>query len=920
MPDEAREAREFTHRVRALWRWWVLLEAVRHGGWLVAGLAGVFVLATLALLHPAGNAGFRPLLELGGWGAAATAGGLFFRRVSLHRPRRFARFAEERTGRTDNLWITLFEWENFPEACSGASVLFAALAERARRSLRMVRPLDLIGRRALVAPWVGASALWAGIGLSVGFFGPVFPAGTGAESGAAPYFRIHALPPAYTGLGRLDVSATSCDAQFPVGSEVFFRAFFRGQPAEAHLTDDSVPLGLLPCPDAEGCVQTSLRLDQTRNLLLHVEGRPPLRCALRAIEDHPPTVQVSETGEAAARFETGRAVSIEADDDHGLLGVTLEARIDGALRVRPLLQEGPGTRRSLTVSLLLDGRLLPLRPGDRVEYRVMASDASPAAGGQVTGSPVRTWEATSTAEATLAAMLDEEVSLLWRFVALLAAMQEAGTVPEWEKELTPLRAVTRRWRQVFDPPGRSEGRAARAVEQALLDPPETPGAALATLENLAWTWSEVVRDHVLGLVDVRRDYVESARSRLTPLLRAAEPSRDDIDLELARVRFHLARIEEIAKKYEIFLPDEGPTPRFGDATEAVSDWIERLDRGRELAAAGDWASLERLLGGLVGDTPPNPFGDAGSAGDRDWSLRVQGLQQRLRPMIDREHAILAGLEALETDEERALGHWAATNLAGVDGEIDVAIARLEAAVVRIPISTLIDDQIHTIKHYHTLAETMRIEWTARRYRPLRAALDELAGSLRVLRSDLYLNDLDVRPVQRVILKTDRLVELLERVLSYKSTILGEHGLAVLQSWQTEQELVRRGVEDVRGDVARLSRGHPEVDGVNDLLGEATLRAGEASRSLEQNRVDDGVRLGREVIELLEKAESVASAASGTMSARRRLLVRAGGHVEIAHRETSTRRLVDELAPYLRAAVPEEQRAKAERYFRFLLED
>ena len=920
MADAPRDPLEFTHRVRTLWRWWVLLEAARHAGWLIGGLAGVFVLATLALLHPAGSAAFRTLLEVGGWGVAAATGGLFFHRVSSHRPRRFARYAEARTGRSDALWITLFEWENFPEACSGSRVLFDALAEQARRTLRSVHALDLLGRRALLVPWLGAAALWAGVGLSVGFFGPVFPAAAGSEPGPAPYFRIHAIPPAYTGLGRLDVSATGCDADFPAGSDVFFSVYFRGRPAEVHLMDDDVPLGLLPCPDTEGCFQTALRLDQSRNLLLHVEGRPPLRCALRAQADRPPSVQVSETGGADARFESGRAVAVEAEDDHGLLEVRLEARIDGVDRTRVLLEDSEGTRRSVTLSAQIDGRLLPLRPGDSVEYQVAARDAAPSAGGQTTRSATRTWEAHSTAQATLEGLLDEEVALLWRWTSLLAALQEAGTVPEWEKELSPLQALARRWRTTFDPPGRSERRAAQVIEQALDTPPEEAGAAIEVVEELVWTWSDVVRDHVLGLVDLRREYIEGARTRLATLLKAEAPPRDEVDLELARVRYHLARIDETARTYAVFLPEAAPsTPSSGDSQE-VADWIERLERGRELAAAGDWTSLGRLLGGLVGDAPPNPFGDGAAAGDRDWSLRLQALQQRVRPLIEHERAILAGLEALAAEEEQALARWASTHLGGVDQEIDVELGRLEAAVVRIPISTLIEDQIHTIKHYHALAETMRHEWTARHYRPLREALAELADSLRVLRSDFYLNDLDVRPVQRVIRKTDRLTDLLDRVERYKSTILGERGRSVLQGWRDEQSAVRRGVEALGGDIARLSRGHGEVEGVGDLLDEAGRRADESGRSLDENRLDDGVRQGREVVDLLEKAEAATAAASGTLSARRRMLVRVGGHVEIAHGESPTRRLVDELTPYLRAAVPEPHRAEAERYFRFLLEE
>jgi|GEM_PF-6064757 len=920
MVDEGREPREFTRRVRTLWRWWVLLEAARHAGWLFAGLGGVFVLATLGLLLHAGNAGFRPLLEIGGWGTVALVGGLFFRRVSRHRPRRFARYAEERTGRTDNLWITLFEWENFPEACSGSSVLFEALAERARRSLRAVKPLDLVGPRAVAVPWAGALAVWAAIGLSMALFGPVFPAAAGSEPGAAPYFRIHAIPPAYTGLGRLDVSATGCDGDFPVGSEVFFSVFFRGRPAEVHLTDESVPLGLLPCPEAEGCFQTSLRLDQSRNLLVHVEGRPPLRCALRALEDRAPVVQVAETGEAEARFESGRAIAVEAEDDHGLLEVTLEARIDGVARVRPLLQDADGARRSLTLSLLLDGRLLPLRPGDAVEYLIAARDAAPSSGGQLTRSAPRTWEARSAVEATLAGLLEEEVEALWRWVHLLAALQEAGTVPDWEKELAPMQGLARRWRQVFDPQGRNERRAAQEVEQALETPPEDARTALETVEHLVWTWSEVVRDHVLGLVDLRREYIEGARTRLATLLKVPAPPRDEIDLELGRIRFHLARIEEIAGTYAVFLPEQAPGVKPDARGEDVSDWIERLERGRELAAAGDWASLERLLTGLVDDAPRNPFGEGDSAGDHDWSLRIQALQRRMPPLIDQEHALLTGLEALATEEEQALARWATTNLGGVDLEVEKVLTRLEADVVRIPISTLIEDQIHTIKHYHTLVETMRQEWSARHYRPLREALAELADSLRVLRSDFYLNDLDVRPVSRVLRKTDRLAELLDHVEHYKSTILGERGRAVLAGWQAEQAAVKRGVEALAVDVARLARGHGEGEGVGDLLDEAARRAEASRQSLQENRVEDGAQQGRDVVDLLEKAQSAAAAASGTLSARRRMLVRVGGHVEIAHGETPTGRLVDELSPFLRAAVPEAHRAQAERYFRFLLEE
>jgi len=920
MADGDRPPREFTQRVRTLWRWWVLLEVARHGGWLLVGLAAVFVLATLALLHPAGSGGFRLLLEIGGWVVAGAVGGLFFHRVSHHRPRRFARYAEARTGRSDNLWITLFEWENFPEACSGSSVLFEALAEKARRSFRAVRPLDLVGRRSLVVPWVGAGALWGGIGVSVALFGPVFPAAAGSEPAAAPYFRIHAVPPVYTGLGRLDVSATSCDADFPAGSDVFFSVYFRGRPAEVHLIDDSVPLGLLPCPDAEGCFQTALRLDQSRNLLLHVEGRPPLRCALRAQADRAPAVQISEPGTADARFESGRTVAVEAEDDHGLMAVQLEARIDGVERVRPLLQDTEGTRRSVTLSVQLDGRLLPLRPGDVVEYQVAARDAAPTAGGQVTRSTTHTWEADSTSQATLESLLDEEVGLLWRWTTLLAALQEAGTVPEWEKELSPLQALARRWRTLFDPPGRSERRAARQIEQALDAPPEDAGSAVETVEQLVWVWSDVVRDHVLGLVDLRREYIEGARTRLATLLKADAPPRDEIDLELARVRFHLASIEEIARTYAIFLPEATSAAATEAEGQEVSDWIERLDRGRELAAAGDWASLGRLLTGLVGDAPPNPFGDGAGAGDREWSLRLQALQQRIRPLIEHERGLLAGLEALAAEEEQALAQWASTHLGSVDSEIDLELTRLEAAVVRIPISTLIEDQIHTIKHYHALVETMRQEWTARHYRPLRDALVELADSLRVLRSDFYLNDLDVRPVQRVVRKTDRLTDLLDRVERYKSTILGERGRSVQLAWRDEQGAVKRGVEALGLDVARLSRGHGEVEGVGDLLDEAARRADASGRSLDENRLDDGVRQGREVVDLLEKAESATAAASGTLSARRRMLVRVGGRVEIAHGETPARRLVDELTPYLRAAVPEAHRAEAERYFRFLLEE
>lgn len=944
--SEPSRSREFTEDLMALRRTWMLVEALRHLGWLVFGLGSLFALSTTVLLFSGGPPLFSSLLFFGALALSAVVGVQLSRRYLSLGPRCFASFAERRLGRDDNLWITVLEWERFPEACSGAPQLFEALGARARTSLETARAFALLSPRELRAPWLGAAAVFLGIFVAWLGFAPIFPSVVHEDRAArVQYFRFRAIPPAHTGRGRVELVSSSCDARLPMGSELLFEVVFRHTPTQVVLSDGQGQLGLIPSPDTDRALSASFRLESSRNLLLYAEGMPPQRCSLQAIPDSPPLVSIADAAEQLAPFEEGRPVKVHADDDYGLREVRLGYRINGVAASRPLWDASASERHRFSMELLLDERTLPLQAGDQVEYWAEAFDNAPgvtgAPGGQTSLSKTGQWLARSERQATLDALIAEESELLWFWVRALGAALEGPSVtpaargagPDWARDLDTLQALVRRWEGVFSPLGRNERRVSALVDKGLRKTPHPGGEGRRFIEELVWLWSSVLRDHVLGLVDWHREAIDAARQRASALLSRPATARNEadspgfkhaLDLELARVQHHLLRIEEIAFEHEVLLPEASARSRLRSrerpvADEEVRDWIARLELAREFAGREDWDGLERSLAGLLSSSPENPFSGGDESQDRLWMERVRALHERVRPVLEHQRTVVDGIELLVQEEEQALARWAAENLPGFDEEVDLIVERLVAAAEGIPLSNQIENQIDTIKRNQALLDSMRQDWVERRYHRLQSDLEELKASFGLLQSDFYLNDLDGRPLRRVFRLLDRLALLLDRVERYKSTILGETGRRQLEEWEEEQAAVVRSVSGLQRGFREVSEGHPEVASLVDLASRATKQAKKARRGLSEHRAEQAINAGRDVNSLLEKLESACQAASGSMSLGQRMLVRVGGDVALSSRSSQGRRLQDLLDPYLKALVPTRYRHQAERYYQYLLE-
>ena len=906
--------------IRAIRRQWLVLESVRHLGWLLFVYAALYCLTTLALLHHAGGAVYLALTRAEAWAVAVGALGLLLVKAARHPPARLVALAERRAGREDNLWITAFEWETVPEACAGSRELFRSLADEARQTTEGLSAFSLVSLKELVFPYLWALLLLGGVSTSRALFRPIYPAGVVDSAGVgAQYFRVQAVPPAYMRMGRSEHIGSGCDLELPVGSDVHLRVYFRSPPGYVRMSDGSTGVPLIPCPDSDTCFGAAFHLDQARNLLLFTEGRPPIRCALGVSADRPPSVKLEARDADPPVFEDGLPLRLSAVDDHGIDRVMLRARVNGIEVARTLLPPtGDNARRSFSRDLTLDARLLPLRAADQLEIQVEAYDqgASPA---QVGRSERVRWRASSASMRAVSQLAEEEAGLLWRWVDHLAALSDTEVQPDWTVELAPLRRLTLSWKQLFSPISRHERKAIEQVEQDL----KVQGArahvtALSWTELLVWRWSRAVREHVSGLIDLYREELDGSRSRLEALLRSPAPTPREVRLELARARNLIARVDEVASRYADLLPGEegagGATPE-ADA----EDWIARLERADGLARGEDWEGLSRLLEGMVGLGGADPFAPGEGSLDRAWKMRLEALHQKLQGIAEHQLSVSSGVTKLQEERERALARWAAAHLTDVEEEIDLIVNRVRRGIEKVPISDLIDDEINTLKRYQMLQETMREDWAARRYRELDEGLTELVSSLRLLRSDFFLNDLDVRPIQHVLRLSDRMRLLLDRTRRYQPTILGEKGKVVLEEWQEEERSVRRDLRALEQGFERLSASLSEVSAMTHTASRAHDTARDAEAALEENRVEDALKHGQQVSELLDQLGQACRAATGSMALGHRLVIRVGGDVDISSGVDPRERLRDILAPHMRAPVPERYRGEAERYYRYLLE-
>jgi hypothetical protein len=906
--------------IRAIRRQWLVLESVRHLGWLLFVYAALYCLTTLALLHHAGGAVYLVLTGAEAWVVVAGALGLLLVKAVRHPPARLVALAERRAGREDNLWITAFEWETVPEACAGSRELFRSLADEARRTTEGLSAFSLVSLKELAFPYLWALLLLAGISTSRALFRPIYPAGAVDSAGVgAQYFRVQAVPPAYMRMGRSEHIGSGCDLELPVRSDVYLRVYFRSPPGYVRMSDGSTGVPLIPCPDSDTCFGAAFRLEQARNLLLFTEGRPPIRCALGTSEDHPPSVKLEAPGDEPSVFEDGLPLQLTAVDDHGIDRVVLRARVNGIEVSRTLLPPtGANARRSFSRDLTLDARLLPLRAADQLEVRIEAHDQGPSPAGLGSSELVR-WRAASASMRAVSQLVEEEAGLLWRWVDHLATLSDAEVQPDWNVELAPLQRLTLSWKQLFSPISRHERRAIEQVEEGLkVQRARAHVTALSWTEELVWRWSHVAREHVSGLIDLYREELDGSRGRIEALLRSPAPAPREVRLELARARNLISRIDEVVSRYADLLPPEdgagGAAPE-----EDAADWLARLERADGLAQGEDWDGLARLLEGMVGLGEGNPFAPGEGSVDRAWKMRLEALHQKLQGIAEHQQSVSRGVTTLQGARERALARWAAAHLTEVEEEIDLIVSRVRRGIEKVPISDLIDDEINTLKRYQMLQETMREDWAARRYRELDEGLTELVTSLRLLRSDFFLNDLDVRPIQHVLRLSDRMRLLLDRIRRYQPTILGEKGKAVLEEWQEEERSVRRDLRSLEQGFERLSASHSEVLAMTHTASRAHDMARQAEDALEENRVEDALTQGQEVSELLAQLGQACRAATGSMALGHRLVIRVGGDVDISSGADPRARLRDILAPHMRAPVPERYRGDAERYYRYLLE-
>jgi hypothetical protein len=905
-------------------RSWIALEAVRHLGWFLFGVGLLAALSMPVLLLEGGSRWYLSVVGIEAWGAGVAAAAHLGWLVARYRPRRFARLLEDRLGRRDNLFVTLFEWENFPEVCSGSRELFAALADRGREAALAVHAFHLVGLRELLVPFLGALGIATAFFASHAWFGSPVPGLAGATAGAdSLYYRIRAVPPGYTRMAALDHASSSCDAIFPQGSEVYFRAFFQVPPVFARMNDGEVPMGLMPCPDSDTCFQTAFRLDSTRNLLLLASNRPPLRCTLQALPDAPPSAQIQRRDEGPASLERGLAANVSASDDYGLGTVSLEYRINGVPGARSLLAEGKrNVRHAFSTDLAVDSRVLPLQPGDQVELWLEARDQAPVGEGQVGHSEVLRWDATSALQAAMQDLLEREAALLWRWVDLLAALLESGTPPAWEPALGELQAVVVGWKRALTAESRVERRAAALVDAGLqrFGAGRTEGAE-AFLEDLVWTWSRVVDEHLRGVVDLHREAVENGRARLRTLLSEARPEALDVRLEMARVRHHLEVIEALVASFAPGL--EGPGAIAGPRSEDLdlADWVSRLDAGEQLVEQGDWQGLSRHLAGmLAADAWEDARAAQGADLDPAWSQAVRALQKRVRPLLERQGAVVRGTEELLSDQERRLADWVREHLPSLAGEMDLLFRKLNRAVGRIPISDVIEDEFGTLKRLQVLLESMRDDWRSSRHRALRSGLGELSDTLALLRNDFYLNDLNATPLQRTITLAESMAALLERVERSRASGLDGRDREILEGWRLEQKDLHADLRGLRESFSRAAREHPEAEVVGHLLRQGEGRAAQATERLAEGALEEAVIEGRSVEDLLQRLDTALQAASGTMSLARRMLVRATTDLRLSSSGAPARRVQDLIAPFLKTAVPQEYRDTAEHYYKMLLEE
>jgi len=436
---------------------------------------------------------------------------------------------------------------------------------------------------------------------------------------------VTARYPSYLGLDAEPVPTGGDTLLLPAGTRLETRGEATAPLARASWTSGSQTEALSVREGRFGGSFVPAGSGEFRLTLATQNGAPlagdTVRLALRLVADSAPRVEVPVPGaDTIAPLSLLLPLVVDARDDHGITGVTLESRrisrlggADSARRETLVLPEGASDRALLSPALDLNHR--GLLPGDTVRYFAVATDNTP---GRQTGRS------------------REYVLRLPTMTEVRAAQRKATEAVG--SQLDSVTAASKRLERETDDLGRerlrsSEGRAEKAGESLTFQESKRAEAVAESQQELLRQAEELTRS-----LEALRQSAEAAGVSDSAWQRELAEIRRQIDRALTpELRDRLNALQQALRD----LDAERAKDALERLAEAQRELREALERSRELfrraAAEGDLANLGKESRELVQDQRRwnSEVGSADSARAAAAERQLAGRADSLGSALDR---------------------------------------------------------------------------------------------------------------------------------------------------------------------------------------------------------------------------------------------------------------------------------------------